>query len=201
MVVISIIVIVSAASIPMGLNFVRHYRITGAAQGIQAQMQTARAQAVKRNTSRGILLNFNYPAIAQYQFTSLDPNPMTGNWDLPAYPANPGVFNNTMVDYGTVPAPPDNVDDPDPAKGVQSPHGIPIALTQELQFVAGERNALLFRADGSVTAVNTDGPVGPAAVSRAANGVDWVVTLRDPTTNLTRVVRVSPGGRVSMDDP
>ena len=65
MIVISIIVVVSAASIPMGLNFVRHYKITGAAQGIQAQVQMARAQAVKRNSSRGILLNFNYPGLGQ----------------------------------------------------------------------------------------------------------------------------------------
>jgi type II secretory pathway pseudopilin PulG len=201
MVVISIIVIVSAASIPVGLNYVRHYRITGAAQGIQAQMQTARAQAVKRNTSRGILLNFNYPAIGQYQFTSLDPNPMTGNWDGPAYPQNPGIFSTTTVNYGTVPAPPANVEDPDPAAGVQSPHGVPIGLPMDIQFLAGDRNALLFRADGSVNAVNADGPAGPAAIVRAPNGVDWMITLRDSTTNLTRVVRVSPGGKVSMESP
>ena len=86
LVVVSIIVIVSAASIPMGLNFVKHYQVMGAAQGVAGQMQMARGQAVKLNTQRGVLLNFNYPAPGQYQWTSLDPNPLTGNWDDPVYP-------------------------------------------------------------------------------------------------------------------
>jgi hypothetical protein len=71
----------------------------------------------------------------------------------------------------------------------------------DIQFLAGDRNALLFRSDGSVNAVNADGPVGPASIVRAPNGVDWMITLRDSTTNLTRVVRVSPGGKVSMENP
>lgn len=201
MVVVSIIVIISAASIPMGLNFVRHYKITGAAQGVAAQVQRARSQAVKRNTSRGILLNFNYPEVGQYQFTSLDPDPRTGTWDGGVYPQNPGVFDPAFtVDYGTVPAPPENTLNPDPALGVQSPHGIPTNLPQDLRFEAGERNALLFRADGSVAAVNADGPVGTPVLVRAANGVDWLVTLRDPITNLTRMIRITPGGHVRLDD-
>ena len=63
----------------MGLNFVRHYKITGAAQNVVAQVQRARAQAVKLNSARGVILSFNYPAVGEYQFTSLDPDPMTGN--------------------------------------------------------------------------------------------------------------------------
>jgi prepilin-type N-terminal cleavage/methylation domain-containing protein len=200
MVVIAIIVIVSAASIPMGLNFARVYKITGAAQGLAAEIQRARAQAVKRNTSRGILLNFNYPQLGQYQFTSLDPSPLTGDWDGGIYPANPGVFDNTMVDYGSVPVPPNNLENPNLAQGVQSPHGTPVQLPTDVGFVPGQRNALLFRSDGSVFAVNAAGPVGPAAISRDANGVDWLVTVVDSTTNLTRVIRVSPGGKVKVDD-
>lgn len=200
-VVMSIIIIVSAASIPAGLNFVRQYKVTGAAQNVAAQMQQARAQAVKRNTSRGILLNFNYPAAGEFQFTSLDPDPMTGLWDGGVYPANPGIFDpNATVNFGMVPAPPDNVLDPDVAGNVQSPHGIPGQLPNEVLFEAGDRNALLFRADGSVAAVNAAGPAGAAAVKRADNGIDWIVTIRDQTTNLDRVIRVSPGGRVRLED-
>lgn len=199
LVVISIIVIVSAAAIPAGLNFVRVYKVTGAAQNVAAQIQQARAQAVKRNTSRGILLSFNYPAPGQYQFTSLDPDPMTGLWDGGVYPVNPGIFDpNSTVAFGTVPVPPDNV--VDPGGSVQSPHGIPVALPTDVIFEPGERNALLFRADGSVAAVNAAGPIGAAAVQRADDGVDWVVTIRDQITNLDRAVRVSPGGRVRLED-
>ena len=52
----------------------RGVEITGAAQAVAAQVQRARSQAVKQNSSRGVLLNFNYPAPGQYQFTSLDPD-------------------------------------------------------------------------------------------------------------------------------
>ncbi len=201
MVVITIIVIISAASIPLGLNFVKQYKITGAAQGIAAEVQRARAQAVKRNSGRGILLNFNYPQTAEYQFTSLDPDPMTGLWDGGVYPANPGNCNNAAPTYGTVPDPPNNVIHPDLAAGVQSPHGIPIALPQDIGFDSGQRNALLFCADGSVVAVNATGQVGTAALELAPNGVDWIMTVRDRTTQLTRLIRVSPGGRVRVEQP
>ncbi|GMR23434.1 MAG: hypothetical protein BMS9Abin37_1863 [Acidobacteriota bacterium] len=199
LVVISIIIIVSAASIPMGLNFVRHYKITGAAQNVVAQVQRARAQAVKLNSARGVILSFNYPAVGEYQYTSLDPDPMTGNWDGDVYPANPGVFElGATIAYGQAPIPPANITDPDLGAGVQSPHGVPIALPQDLDFDPGDRNALLFRADGSVAAVNAAGPIGVAALVQ--DGVDWLVTLRDSSTQLTRVIRVSPGGRVRLDD-
>jgi prepilin-type N-terminal cleavage/methylation domain-containing protein len=196
LVVISIIVIISAASIPVGLNFVRQYKVTGAAQNVAAEIQRARAQAVKRNSSRGILLNFNYPRPGDYQFTSLDPSPMTGAWDGGVYPANPGVYTNGVVNYGTVPTPPDNRTDPNLAQGVQSPHGQPFALPMDVTFDGGERNALLFRADGSVAAVNAAGPVGAMALVR--DGADWLLTVRDARTDLTRVLRVRPGGRVEV---
>ena len=201
MIVITIIVIISAASIPLGLNFVKHYKITGAAQGVAAEIQRARAQAVKRNTGRGVLLNFNYPQAAAYQFTSLDPNPMTGNWDGGVYPANPGNCNNVAGNYGIVPDPPNNVTDPDRTAGVQSPHGMPIDLPQDIGFEGGQRNALLFCADGSVVAVSAGGSVGGSVLTLDANGVDWIMTIRDRTTDLSRVIRVSPGGRVRVEQP
>ncbi len=155
LVVITIIVIVSAASIPAGLNFVRHYKVTGAMQNVAAQMQMSRGQAVKRNTNRGILLNFNYPRAGMYQFTSLDPSPVTGAWDGGVYPTYaPLSYTENMANFGAVPVPPNNTADPDVAMGVMSPHGIPVALPIDVQFDAGAFNALLFRADGSVRAVN-----------------------------------------------
>ena len=202
LVVMVIIAITAAATIPMSLNFIRNYKITGAAQGVAAQVQRARAQAVKSNTSRGILLNFNYPALGQFQFTSLDPSPVTGSWDGGVYPQNPGIFvRGGTVDYGTVPDPPSNRTDPDAAAGVQSPHGIPTHLPLDVGFDSGERNALLFRSDGSIMAVNAAGAaVGTPTLTLAPNGFDWLVTIRDSITNLSRVIRVSPGGRVRLED-
>jgi prepilin-type N-terminal cleavage/methylation domain-containing protein len=195
-VVVSIIVIVSAASIPMGLNFVRHYQIMGAAQGVAAMVQMSRGQAVKRNTQRGILLNFNYPQAGQYQFTSLDPSPMTGAWDGVFYPNfAPRIFQEGMTNFGAVPVPPNNTVDPDPANGVFSPHGTPIDMPQEIAFDPGVFNALLFRADGSVRAV-TAGGGGAGAVT--INGVDFQLTVRDPRTNLTKTLTISQNGRVTL---
>lgn len=197
MVVVSIIVIVSAASIPMGLSFVRNYQVMGAAQGITAQMQSARGQAVKLNTQRGVLLNFNYPNAGQYQWTSLDPNPMTGAWDLPMYPNfTPKNYVEGTLNYGVVPAEPNNFLDPDPANGVMSPHGTPIDLPQDLGFDPGAFNALLFRADGSVRAVNAAGPSGGGVLT--ANGLTWQMTVRDPSTNLTKLITIGRNGRVTI---
>jgi len=199
LVVVSIIVIVSAASIPMGLNFVRHYQVMGAAQGVAAHVQMARGQAVKLNTQRGVLLNFNYPAPGQYQWTSLDPNPMTGAWDSPVYPAfAPRNYQEGMGAYGTVPTAPNNTLDPDPASGVMSPHGTPIDLPQDLGFDPGGSNALLFRADGSVRAVNAGGASGAGVLN--PNGVTWQLTVRDPNTNLTKVITVTRNGRVTIEE-
>jgi prepilin-type N-terminal cleavage/methylation domain-containing protein len=199
LIVITIIVIISAASIPLGLNFVKQYKITGAAQGVAAEIQRARVQAVKRNTGRGILLNFNYPEARAYQFTSLDPDPMTGNWDGAVYPANPGNCNSAGANFGTVPDPPNNLLDPNRSAGVQSPHGIPIELPLDVGFDDGQSNALLFCADGSVSAVNAAGQVGGAVLTLAPNGVEWIMAVRDRTTQLKRVIHISPGGRVRVE--
>ena len=196
MVVITIIAIVSAASIPMGLNFVRHYKVTGALQNVAAQMQMSRGQAVKRNTNRGILLNFNYPQPGMYQFTSLDPSPVTGTWDGGVYPTfAPLSYTENVANFGAVPTLPDNNTlDPDPANGVMSPHGLPLTLPIDVQFDPGTFNALLFRADGSVRAVNAANNLGGAAVNIV--GVDFQVVLRDTTTQITKTLTISRNGRV-----
>lgn len=199
MVVVSIIIIVSAASIPMGLNFVRHYQVMGAAQGIAAQMQMARGQAVKLNTQRGVLLNFNYPNPGQYQWTSLEPNPLTGAWDSPVYPNfTPKNYREGMTNYGVVPTEPNNTLHPDPGNGVMSPHGTPIDLPQELEFDPGASNALLFRADGSVRAVNAGGPSGAGVLN--PNGLTWQMTVRDPRTDLTKTITITRNGRVTIEE-
>lgn len=194
---IAIIAIIAAGSIPAGLAYLRNYRVIGAAQNLASQMQMSRGQAVKRNANRGILLNFNYPNNRQYQFTSLEPDPMTGNWDGNYYPNfAPRTYLEGMAAFGAVPTPPFNVNDPDAANGLQSPHGQVMTLGQEIQFEPGTFNALLFRADGSVRAVNAAGG-GPPVVEQV--GVDYELVIRDPTTDLTRLIRISRNGRVQVE--
>jgi prepilin-type N-terminal cleavage/methylation domain-containing protein len=198
LVVISIIVIVSAASIPMGLNFVRHYQVRGGAQNVAAQLQMSRGQAVKRNTQRGILLNFNFPQAGDYQFTSLDPSPVDGSWNGGVYPNySPLRYTEGDVNYGAVPLPPFNTQDPNPALGIMSPHGFPSGLPQDLEFLPGTFNALLFRADGSVRAVNAAGG-GAGAINLV--GVDFQFIVRDPRSQLTKAVTITRNGRVMIQE-
>jgi prepilin-type N-terminal cleavage/methylation domain-containing protein len=195
LVVITIIAIMAAASIPAGLNFVRHYKVMGASQNVAAQMQMSRGQSVKRNTNRGILLNFNYPQPGMYQFTSLDPSPMTGTWDGVVYPVYaPLSYTENQANYGAVPIPPNNTANPNPAAGVMSPHGTPMDLPLDVQFDPGNFNALLFRADGSVRAVNAAGNGGVAAVRVV--GVDFQVSVRDNNTQIVKTITISRNGRV-----
>jgi prepilin-type N-terminal cleavage/methylation domain-containing protein len=198
LVVMAIIAITSAIAIPLGIDYVRNYEVMGAAQGVAAQMQMSRAQAVRRNSRRGILLNFDYPQAGQSQFTTLDANPMTGAWDNPVYPDNPGVFDPGVRDYGTVPDPPFNVDSP--GDNLPSPHGEVITLPTQMEFVdvAGGYTSLLFRMDGSVEAVNA---VGVAVKHVEADGLNWVVEIRNLDNGLRRIITISRNGRVVVDVP
>jgi len=199
MVVVSIVVIVSAASIPMGLNFVRHYQVMGAANGVAANVQMARGQAVRLNTQRGVLLNFNYPQPGMYQWTSLEPNPLTLGYDTPVYPNfNPKLYQEGVANYGIVPTPPDNITNPDPAAGIMSPHGVPVALGGQIIFEPGGANALLFRSDGSVRAVTTGGPSGAGAINTV--GLDFQFAIRDTNTDLAKTVTISRNGRVRVEE-
>jgi prepilin-type N-terminal cleavage/methylation domain-containing protein len=195
LVVIAVIAITLAASIPAGLNYMRVYKVIGATQNVAVQMHLCRGQAVKRNTNRGILLNFNYPQPGMYQFTSLDPSPVNGTWDGAVYPTfAPLSYTDGMANFGAVPAPPNNTADPDPANGVMSPHGVPLSLPTSVQFDPGAFNALLFRADGSVRAVNAAGNPNTPAVIVA--GVDYQVVVRDRDTQLVKTITITRGGRV-----
>jgi Tfp pilus assembly protein FimT len=197
--VMAIIAITSAITVPLGIDYVRNYEVMGAAQGVAAQMQMSRAQAVRRNSRRGILLNFGFPGTNQYQFTTLDPDPMTGNWDNQIYPENPGAFNPGNRDYGRVPTPPNNTNSP--GNGLPSPHGEVITLPTQMVFVGGQAfSSLLFRMDGTVEAVNANG-VNDRAVAIAANGLDWVVQIRNPENGLSRIITISRNGRVEVDVP
>ena len=196
--VMAIIAIMIAMAIPQGINYVRNYRITGAGQNIATQFQSARSQAIKRNSRRGIVLVFNYPEQGQYQWTTLDPDPMTGVWDGNFYPANPGPFDPCCRTYGRPPDPPFNIQNPNEDLGIMSPHGIPVLLPGPIEFDPGIWSALLFRSDGSVEAVLATGAaVGAAAVS--ANGLEWRVSITDRETQLQRFIDITRNGRVEVD--
>jgi hypothetical protein len=67
-------------------------------------------------------------------------------------------------------------------------------LPLDVQFDPGNFNALLFRADGSVRAVNAAGNGGVAAVRVV--GVDFQVSVRDNNTQIVKTITISRNGRV-----
>lgn len=194
--VILIIGITAAVSIPLGLNYVRNYQAMGAAQALASQMQLARIQAVKRNSRNGMILNLDYPAVDQFQFTSLDANPTSGGYDQ-FYPGPGGaaVFDPNNPNYGVAPAPPFNhIVQPG---GFPSPHGPVVPLPTGFQFVTagGQFTSLLFRNNGTVEGCNAQG-VGPAWFR--LNGVDFEATIRHRDLGLTRTIRITRNGRVNI---
>ncbi len=193
LVVMAVGAILAAISIPYGLNYIRHYQTTAAAQAVASMMQMSRSQAVKRNARNGLILNFDYPAAGQLQFTTLDQDPETmaaygGIYPGPGASAN---FDPNNRNYGVAPAVDDN---PSP------PHGIIVNLPAEMEFddSGGTWNALLFRSSGAVEAVNANASGNPLI---RQDGLDWVVTIRYPRFGFVRVIRVSRNGRVQVEVP
>ena len=165
--------------------------MTAAGQGIASVMQLSRGQAVKRNSRNGLILNFDYPEAGQFQFTTLDANPNSNAYDA-TYPG-PGasaVFDPNDRDYGIAPAVGDNTN---------PPHGIVAALAQDIVFdpTDGEYNALLFRSNGSVEAVNAQDS-GAALVRQ--DGIDWVLTIRNTRLGFVSDIRISRNGRVEVEE-
>jgi Tfp pilus assembly protein FimT len=189
--VIAVIAVTAAVAIPLGLNYVRHYEVQGAAQGVASMMQLTRAQSVKRNTRRGLILNFNYPNQGEYQFTSLEEDPVNGGYDNQVYVDPGGNFDPGNRAYSKTPA--------DPFNFTRPPHGQVIRIPDEIEFIDGQAfGSLLFRVDGSVEAVS---PTNFSGSVVAQDGLDWVVRVRHPRYGLTRTVRISRGGRVMVENP
>lgn len=196
--VMAVIAVTAAIAIPMGLNYVRHFEVQGAAQNIASQMQLTRAQAVKRNARRGIVLNFNYPNPGEYQFTTLDEDPVNGGYDGVVFLDPLGDFDLGNRDYGKAPTAGNSTIDP--PGGGPKPHGQVIPLPADVELIDGQAySSLLFQVDGSVEGV-TVGNVGSGKVV-AQNGLDWEVRIRHPQYGLTRTIRISRNGRVIVENP
>ncbi len=196
-VVLGLVGIIVAISIPSAMSYVRNYQMMSAAQNVATQVQRARSQVVRRNSHRGLILNFDYPAADQYQYTSMDEDPVNGGWDGSVYPGNPGAFNsNVSRNYGIAPSPPANVNSP--AADIPSPHGLVMELPNGVQFIGGTYSSLLFRFDGSVEAVHSVN-VGSQVITE--NGLNWEIRIRQPDTGLTRTITISKNGRVAVTTP
>jgi prepilin-type N-terminal cleavage/methylation domain-containing protein len=198
--VIAIIAISSAIVIPRGIDYVRNYEVISAAQSVASQMQFTRAQAVRRNARRGLILNFDYPTPGQFQFTTLDEDPRNGGYggaNDNIFTENPGEFDpNNRITYGVAPDPPYNTDPTN--EGDPSPHGTVFTLPTQMQFAPGTYTSLLFRTDGSVEAVSAVNGGNPVVNQ---NNLDWQVQIINNQNQLTRTITISRNGRVIVSNP
>lgn len=118
LVVVGIIVILAAISLPAILQFIRNYRINGAAQQVAGEVQAARTKAIMRNVNRGVLFlvmpDPNNPALFnRYQWVLPEQVAPVGGYvtldQLQLLPAQAGPVKAlpdgvTFVNAGTAPS-------------------------------------------------------------------------------------------------
>jgi type II secretory pathway pseudopilin PulG len=181
-VVVGLIIIMAAVSIPNIAGYIRNYRIRGATQQIAGEIQTARNKAIVKNTNAGVA--FAIMDSNSYRYWMLDDN-------------NPP------------PVPPATTAGLGPLR--ELPPGVVfVAAAQSgIGFDRLGRSCTLAAIGCSVTAVPTQAELCPTAgelarctdrvagnyISIGPNG-EFVVTVREEATGQLRTVEVVTGGRV-----
>jgi prepilin-type N-terminal cleavage/methylation domain-containing protein len=177
LIVVAIIAILAAVALPNIAGYLRIYKIKGAAQQVAGEIQQARMKAITQNVNTGI--TFAIVDADSYRWVSDDAqargdNPYVGPlYDLPLgirFDAVGGGATSLRFNrLGTACVP------GTPSCGAVFP----------VDFWAGTE------------AGRATGGTAPGTQYIAPVGALWVVTLREQITDLTRNVRIEPGGRVS----
>ena len=180
LVVVAIIAIMAAASLPAIGRYFRNYQIQGAAQQVASEIGTARMKAISKTTNMGVAFIPGYPQANQYQFIVEDTD---GN-----------IAQRQPVPGRTSP-----VSGP--------PHGVVRTLPDGVTFLtaaAGSTRGIRFGRLGTACAIGSSASVCPVLASDSLGSIyyvdpssgDMVITVTQTSTGLRRTVRVAPGGRV-----
>jgi prepilin-type N-terminal cleavage/methylation domain-containing protein len=178
LIVVAVIAIMAAVALPNLAGYLRNYRIRGASQQVAGEIQNARMKAITQNVNRGI--TFAVVDADSYRWVSDD-----------AEARGDDPYLGTLLDLPT------NVRFDQAAGGATS-----------IRFNRlGSACAPGTGACGTAFPVNfyASGESGRATLSPApantyiglAPAGGWIITVREQTTQLTRQIRISPGGRVS----
>jgi type II secretory pathway pseudopilin PulG len=179
LIVVGLIVVMAAVALPNIAGFVRQSRVRGAMQQVAGEIQTARNQAVIKNTNRGVAFEILDADTYRFLMIADDGIGILGRGPLRQLPA--GVTFVPAADFGigfdrlgracayAAPGPPGCI--------VNAPRGV----------------AALCTTPGEVRECTNNTP-GPYLQFDAAGTI--TVTVRENTTQLTRWVSVAPGGRV-----
>jgi len=192
LVVVGLIAILAAISLPAISQYIRNYQIRGALQQVASEIQTARTKAIMRNVNRGALFlvlpdpidpatfnRFQWVLPDQTIIPVLDPRLPAGGWRtldlLQADPAQIGPIKNL-------------------------PTGVRFVVT------AGAAPSIGFTRLGATcdpAAGCGTPPVDPGVAVVCPNCIDFdpatgvsTMTLRQDLTGLVKTVTVMTGGRV-----
>jgi hypothetical protein len=174
LIVVAIIAVLAAVSLPAIGQYLRNYKLRGAAQEVAGQLQAARGKAIATNTNGGVsffVVDFNSYRFVQEDLVAAEAR--NGVRDLPegvrfvvaaAGGSGPSIRFNRMG-------------------GFCNPGVGPLPCAAAFVDPCGPDAARCTTDAGS----NFFAPQADGAL---------VVTLLEPNTGLRRTVRIAPGGRV-----
>jgi prepilin-type N-terminal cleavage/methylation domain-containing protein len=182
LIVVAIVAVMAAVALPNIGQYIRNYRIKGAAQAVAGELQSARSRAIMSNTNLGV--SFVVLDRDTYRFVQEDVPAASVERFGPLRRLPTGVF---FV--------PSGLTDPGPTLRFQRLGGFcnPAALsgTCRAAVPVGERfttNEASVLDSGTMDGSYIGGD--PAAVGTME------IRVRETSTGLERTVRVAPGGRV-----
>jgi len=176
LVVVGIIGIMVAVGIPAIATYIKNYRIRGAAAQVAGEFQTARARAIKRNASLGVVLLVVSPTTYRYVIEDDMTPPATA------------ARNNISVLLG-------DTNQVGPVRNL--PLGIVFSTTAPT--IRGLRFNHLGAACEPGSSGDCPNTVDAGVAQIVPAGADWLITLASTTTGLRRNVRITPGGRISTE--
>jgi len=191
LVVVAIVAIMAAISLPAIASYIKNYEIRGAAQGVAGGLQQARQRAISRNVNLGVI--FAVLSDTQYRVvTEDDQNPAdTTNWSTIADWET--LVDPTLGQAGPVLTLPTGIVFDAPANCPRPPSGV----------VAGTANTWAIRfsrlggACGDLTSCGGPPSNDPGATPYInMSTLLATVCLFQPDTGLRRWVNVTVGGRV-----
>ena len=182
LIVVGIIAVIAAVALPNIGQYIRNYRIKGAAQAVAGELQSARSRAIMSNTNLGV--SFVVLDRDTYRFLQEDvPAASTERF---------GALRKLPTGVIFVPS---GLTDPGPTLRFQRLGGFcnPASLTGTCRAAVpvAERTTPVETAmlDGGTTDGSYIGS-DPAAVGTME------IRVRETSTGLERTVRIAPGGRV-----
>jgi type II secretion system protein H len=186
LVVVAIIAIMAAISLPSIVGYVRQYKIKGAQQEVAKEIQAARGKAIGKNVNFGVV--FLTVDDTSYRWIVEDDQDPTNGMSTTRFPWVDLMDEQTHPELAAQRGP-----------VLRLPLGV--VFSQGCPNLTGPWvNGVRFGRLGSWCELGTDAncpavPVGSGFVQSV--GANATVCLSQPDTGLTRIVTIAKGGRVT----